>query len=180
MTIKLDNSEPVTLTKAQRLILANQYTIMMLLDKKNAKEHEKMREAVTDGYAEAIDDQFNWIFDGLPATECGLVTRSLSLYDALQRSYKELGDKDAAAAGIKKIQVTYPGFDGNNETEYMGFARYVRDEEQRFDYLDVEDNCNSHRPMIERYRAMLEVWEDELDRSYKLSADQMKRLLETR
>jgi uncharacterized protein YfbU (UPF0304 family) len=180
MTIELDNSEPVTLTKAQRLILANQYTIMALLDKKNAKEYEKMREAVTDGFAEAIDNQFNWIFDGLSAAECNLVISSLAMYDALQRSYKELGDQDASAAGIKKSHVTYPGFDGNNETPYMAYARYVRDEEQRFDYLDVEDNCNSHRPMIGQYRAMLQVWEDQLDRSYDLAADQMRRLLETR
>lgn len=180
MTIQLDNDEPITLSKAQRLILANQYTIMMLLDKKNAKDYESSREAVTSGYAAAMENLFGWIFDGLPEAGCSLVIRSMSMYEALQRSYKELGKQKATAAGINESQVSYPGFDGNNETTYMAYARYVRGYEGRFDYLDTEDDCNSHRPMVARYRAMLPLWNDEMEGSYGLTADQMKRLLEVR
>ena len=178
--IKLDNDESIVLTKAQRLILANQYTIMALIDKQNAKDHEKSREAVTSGYASAIGQLFDWIFDGLPEAECSLVIQSMAMYEALQRSYEALGEEAVAAVGIRKGQVSYPGFDGNNETEYMAYARFVRGHEGRFGYLDTVDDCNSHMPMIGRYRAMLPVWKDQFDQSYELTVDQMKRLLETR
>lgn len=178
MTVELDNGT-ITLTKAERLILANQYTIMAMIDPERAKDYEKSREAVTSGYAAAIEDLFGWIFDGLPASECSLVINSMSVYDALQRSYKA-DPKKAEAAGIKKGGVSFPGFDGNNETEYMAYARHVRNYEHRFTYLDTEDDCNSHMPMIGRYRAMIDVWKSQLGGSYDLSADQMKKLLETR
>jgi uncharacterized protein YfbU (UPF0304 family) len=178
MAIQLDN-DPITLNKAHRLLLANQYLIMAMLDPDHAKDHERSREAVTSGYASAIEDLFGWIFDGLSASECSLVINSMSMYDAVQRSYKA-DEKQAEADGVTKGRVSYPGFDGNNETEYMGYARYVRDYEERFTYLDTNDDCNSHMPMIDRYRTMLEVWKNQFEESYELTTDQLKKLLEAR
>jgi len=180
MTIHLDNTEPITLTKTQRLILANQYALMALLDKRNAKDYEASEEAIRSGYADAIENLFNRVYEGLPPDGCGLVIRSMAMYDALQRSYKALKKEEAEAAGVKKDDVLFPGFSGNDETEYMAYARYVKEREQRFDYLNTSDNFNSHWPMLSRYRAMLPVWQGVFNGSYELSADQMKRLLDTR
>ena len=162
------------LTKTERLILANQYRILELLEPDNAESYEKIREGIEWGYEAAIDDVLSNIFDGLEKKECSFVVHVMSMYDALQRSYRELEDK----TGIEEREVEFPGFDGNNETSYYAYAKYVVEREERFTYLKGADDLNSHMPMLQSYRQMLPVWEDEMDSPYEMSHDQMRRVLD--
>lgn len=164
------------LTKAERLILANQYRILAHLDSQDAKSYERHVEALESGFESAIEALFSSIFDGIDSRDCSLVVRAMALYDALQRSQKNL----AEGAGVSTEDVRFPGFDGNNETEYMAYARYVVEREERFTYLEpVGGSFNSHMPFVERYRAMLREWK-EMGESYDLSENQIKRLLNSR
>jgi len=166
----------VKLSKVERLILANQYRILARLDESNAGWFERMREALESGYEAVYSGLFDAIFDGLSAEQCSFVIRTMDMYSALQRSYTALADK----SGIDERNGKFPGFDGNNETEHMGYAEYVLEQEERFTGLQLGgDRFNSHTRSIPRYRAMLAVWR-ELGESYELSKDQMRHVLDAR
>lgn len=154
------------LTRTERIILANQYQILALLDKQNARDYDTIREALEDNYPLAYEGLFDRFRDGLTMEECGFVNEVLAMYDALQRT--------------KVADAHFPGFDGNNETMFMTYARHIRKREGRFDYLDVgSPDLNSHFPSVEGYRRMLDVWKRH-DKSYELKADQAKEILAAR
>jgi uncharacterized protein YfbU (UPF0304 family) len=129
----------------ERLLFANQYRILARLDKENAETYGHWQKALEHGFASAYSQIFDQIYDGLTEDECGFVTDVLSMYEALQRSYDQYG----AASGLKQADVAFPGFDGNNETLFMLYARFVRQDEGRFDYLKVSaKDLNSHFPSV--------------------------------
>jgi hypothetical protein len=51
----------------------------------------------------------------------------------------------------------FRGFDGNNETEYLGVSRFLIEHLDRFTHFKGRD-LNSHMPSIEAYRRMYEVF----------------------
>lgn len=100
----------------------------------------------------------------------------MAMYDALQRSYDALADK----TGIDEYDITFQGYDGNNETKYMGYARYFCNDGERFANLRLGgDGFNSHMTLRPRYQAMLRVWE-RFDRSYQLTKDQIQEIIDAR
>jgi uncharacterized protein YfbU (UPF0304 family) len=146
----------VTLNKFERLLLANQYHVLSLLEQSNSAHYEKMQEALENGYESYYEDEiFRWIFDGLSVSECALVIDAMDMYSAIQRSYDALDDK----AEIEEGRTKFPGFDGNHETAYMGYARFVVEKEGRFRFLKpYKEDFNSHTPMLDRYRRMIDNW----------------------
>jgi uncharacterized protein YfbU (UPF0304 family) len=167
-------SETITLSKIERLMLANQFKILSVLDPDEAEYYDRVREALNDGFVSAYQDAFNQIYDGLSREDCRLVNDAFCVYDAIQRSYKKLTDTN----GIEESAVGFPGFDGNNETSFMAYAEFVREREGRFDYLIVDsDGMNSHWPYVGKYRRMVEIWRREMAGSYELSREQIAKLL---
>jgi uncharacterized protein YfbU (UPF0304 family) len=63
--------------------------------------------------------------------------------------------KDAKPFGE---EVVFPGFDGNNETEHLSIAKFMIDKLNRFPMFK-DRGLNSHFPMLEIYRNMLEGFE---------------------
>lgn len=166
----------MTLTKTERLILANQYRILGHLDPENADYYGRSQKALERGYESAIDNLFEPIVDGLSASQCSFVINVMAMYDALQRSQMSAGD----ASGVTANEVRFPGFDGNNETDYMSYARFVVDHEDRFTSLETTGHgFNSHMPSRGRYQAMLGEWQS-LGKSYELGVPEMQRVLRAR
>ena len=54
--------------------------------------------------------------------------------------------------------VKFIGFDGNNETEYMGIARFLVEKMDRFTRFKGRE-MNSHCPIIDAYARMFTVFE---------------------
>lgn len=58
----------------------------------------------------------------------------------------------------------FRGFDGNNETEYMQFTRFIISTLGKFteqeDYIKQNDNFNSHAPYVQTYQSMIFKWND--------------------
>lgn len=84
----------------------------------------------------------------------------LDLYRAIE-DYKRISkDKEI----INNHYSYFRGFDGNNEGQYMQFARFLINKQNKFseqkDYLRKNDNLNSHTPMVSTYEKMLSKWED--------------------
>lgn len=81
--------------------------------------------------------------------QCEYVLDVLDMFWNLQDSFNELEDK----AGLKESDVTFPGFDGNNEGDFIAYARFWLKE--GFDGLRYEPRLNRHYPTTTRYRGML-------------------------
>ena len=149
------------LDKKERLILANQYRILVRLDKENAGTYANWQKALEEGYPAAYSQIFDDIYDGLTEEDCEFVVDVMSMYEALQRTFETHGQ----TSDLKQSDVSFPGFDGNNETMFMAYARFVQRNEGRFDYLHASSkDLNSHFPSIEVYQRMLEVWRQKGER----------------
>jgi uncharacterized protein YfbU (UPF0304 family) len=85
----------------------------------------------------------------------------LEMWQMLETSYKRLKpvDKARIEAEAKPFgrDVHFRGFDGNNETEHMGVARFLVDDLERFSTFKGRD-LNSHIPSLDTYRRMLAVF----------------------
>ena len=97
------------------------------------------------------------------------------MYDALQHSFATLDDKP----DVKEHELTFMGFDGNNETRWMTYAAYFcRPADRRFENLKKgSDGFNSHMPTRDMYRRQLREW-NQSGNKYKLTAEEIKRIAE--
>ena len=161
------------LSHAERLILANQYRMLEALDPEDAAFYEEARTIVEHGY--------ELHYRGLPgpvlqetlsSDECREVLDILSMFTALNYSYEKLPDK----AGIEPQHIQFLGFDGNNETKQMTYARfYCLSGGGRFPEVSRGDDFNSHFPMLPQYRRMLAEWKKSEDTN-QLSAEDILRI----
>lgn len=161
------------LSKTKRLILANQYEILSILDPRSARFYNDRARALRDGYTRFYPvDEF--IADELPDTEQELVIQILDLYRALTFSYQALEETEEVA------RPQFVGFDGNDEREceLLGFADYLINQLRRFRELspDGELDLNSHREMLQTYQVQLERWA-KLGRPMELSLGEIREIL---
>lgn len=145
------------LSKKDRVILINQYRLLAALYKDEEAHYRELIGILENGYEIFYSMIDEWISDDMPTEEGKFVLDILELYraiDDLKRSSKnrELADHHFSF---------FRGFDGNNETEYMGFCRFLIEEQGKFQeqqqYFLKNDHLNSHMPMIDKYKRMLEV-----------------------
>lgn len=77
----------------------------------------------------------------------------------------------------------FPGFDGNNESEHIGIARFLIEELERFqEFRKGHRDLNSHFPTLESYGRMLRVFEP-IRRTLigrRLSVDELTMLMKAR
>ena len=100
------------LNKFERLLLMNQYRTLSLLDQSNANHYNKLRDALENGYVASYQDElFAGMLDGLSVEQCAFVLEVMNMYDALQRSYDALDDKQ----GIEEERTKFPGFESDYE-----------------------------------------------------------------
>ncbi len=84
------------------------------------------------------------------------------MWSFIEEGYKKLSPEDKARVASEAESfgkhVQFTGFDGNNETEYYGIARFLIDDLERFSIFKGRD-LNSHMPSIDRYRRMNAIFE---------------------
>lgn len=148
------------LSKKDRVLLINQYKLLAALYKEEEAHYRELIGILENGYEIFYSMIDEWISGDMPTDEGKFVLNILDLYraiDDLKRSSKsqELANHPYSF---------FHGFDGNNETEYMGFCRFLIDEQGKFQeqkqYFLKNDHLNSHIPMIDKYKRMLEVAEN--------------------
>lgn len=165
------------LTKTERLILSNQYRILEIIDSEAKAHWERSREAVERGY-EFEYDRYCEISDPLPESECRMVVEILDMCWLLQRRLVELDDLPEMT-NLYWIQNV--GFDGNNETRYVGYARFLVDSLGLFKGIVSDDHFNSHTPTLRIYEGLLAKYNTERksNRPIKpLTTEAIKRILE--
>jgi uncharacterized protein len=109
-----------------------------------------------------------WKYSGIPFEDSEdppivkEVVDILDMWSFIENAYNKLNDEQKAklkkAADPFGQDPKFQGFDGNNETEYMGTAMFLVNELERFaGFKGRSFNC--HHPSIDMHRRMLEVFE---------------------
>ncbi|HBP1342131.1 YfbU family protein [Pseudomonas aeruginosa] len=143
--------------KLQLLILKNQYEILCRL-KEGDREYQAAWKAIDQGYEyeiEALIDEA--VRDPVSMGDCKEVREILDMYRKLQTSLQKA---DVAAELSEKV--SFPGFDGNEETLHYSYACYLLQDKGLWFGLKgwEEGTWNSHCPMLPRYRSMLKVFRE--------------------
>jgi uncharacterized protein YfbU (UPF0304 family) len=151
------------ITDGEKLILL---MLSELYDKLNVEgeiEPDFIRSAIFSNNMWSI----HWKYSGIPFEDQETpeivkeVLDTLEMWSFIERSYKNLTDdqkaiveKEAAPFGENP---SFPGFDGNNESEYMGTASFLVNDLDRFEEFKGRD-FNSHYPSLDSYHRMLTVF----------------------
>lgn len=106
-----------------RLVLGNQNRILAKLYPKDAELYNERSQIFEKGYTVFYTEMFEDIYDGLTAEDCRFVMQTLDLYWDLQYHFGQLKNKE----GIKAEDVQFPGWDGNEEPERVGFSEFLVD-----------------------------------------------------
>ncbi len=170
----------MNLSREQRWMLANQYLILEKLYPENADHYERARAVLEEGFELNYDDYIPHIYERTMSEDaCKEVLDILDMFSALERSYRQLPEKPA---GVSEHDVTFLGFDGNHETEQLGYARFLIEKEGKWQELAGHgDHLNSHGPFLDSYRRMLRVWQElPTEEKYDLSADNIQQTVAAR
>jgi len=162
------------LDKIERRVLANQYAILEKLDPDNAAFYAKNQKILEEGYSMFYSEVLP--SDEVKYNRCQYVTDILNLYRALDRSYNELDDK----SGIDPDDIRFDGFDGNNESDLLSFAEFLK-EEGRFKE-SLKGDLNSHSMTEHRYDRMLDRFKaisqkHDVAAQWDLSKDEIKQII---
>jgi uncharacterized protein len=168
----------VKLTPVERILLLNQ---LRILEKLYPNEgYDRWREAVEGGYTLHYDHGAPWLGSEMDEAQCREVLDILDMYRSLSWSYDQLDD----TSGIDERDVRFAGFDGNNESDYLGYADYQMHVLGHYEESAVDGHAvNSHGQMLEMYRRLLPVWEAlrySNATGAPLTAEQIKRVVAER
>jgi uncharacterized protein len=90
------------------------------------------------------------------------VCNYLDMWGCLELSWSRLSEEEKEKIAVDAepfgTDVSFPGFDGNNEGEYMNVARFLVDDLQRFSSFKGRGDLNSHSQSIETYARMYQVF----------------------
>jgi len=111
-----------------------------------------------------------WKYSGIPfetqdtPPKVREVVDILDMWRSIERAYKNLSKEDQKKFEEEDVNLfgkdpKFPGFDGNNESEYMNIASFLINELGRFQEFK-ERSLNAHMPTLETYQRMLHVFEE--------------------
>ena len=151
------------ITDGEKLILLMLSEIYEKLDVRGEICSKFIKEVVSSNNLWALP----WKFPGIPFEDQETpeivkeVLDILEMWSFIEYSYSQLNDEDKAlletdATPFGKDPKFY-GFDGNQETEYMGTASFVVNELDRFEEFTGR-SFNSHCPSLDGHRRMFSVF----------------------
>ncbi|WP_079222600.1 YfbU family protein [Stenotrophomonas maltophilia] len=158
------------LSKKDRVLLINQYRILSHLDESEAGRYQELIEILENGYTIFYSMIDSWVDDEMGLEDGRFVLNVLDLYRAMEDLKRRSKDSRILDHGFSYFR----GFDGNGETQYMAFCRFLVEVQGKFQeqrsYLLKNDNFNSHLPMRDKYMRMLaaakripSIWEMSVD-----------------
>ena len=154
----------IDLTNAERLILANQYKILSLLEKDES--YDRLSEQLLEGHKWLYSQSLDNVSENMPDDDAEHVLAILGIFGDLRDSYEKLEDK----SGIDPHDLIFHGFDGNNESDLRSFARALRRSDRFVETLGKEVK-NSHMPTTELYERMISKWRELGSPHYPYSKD---------
>lgn len=170
-------SDDIKLTKLDRIFLVNQFRILEALYPDEADQMAIQREALERGYEMLYAWDTENIYDGdevMTVEESKEVFDTMDMFDAIDRSMP--ADFDSTGYSFTK----FAGYDGNNESKFMGFAQFTVERLGRFEYLPMQRKgyWNSHMPVRETYQRMLAEWKQvPTEKRFEMPIEDLKRVL---
>lgn len=147
------------LTDSERCIMLNQLEILMKLKPSagEKKRYERAQDILLNGYEFFYDKAcvVGELFSPVSETISKKVYEIFEMFRVLHYSYENLPQADQAQ--LKASDIQFSGFDGNNEGDYMGFARFLVEKMSLYDEQKGA-KFNSHCPMLNTYNRMLETY----------------------
>lgn len=163
---RLDNTDRLTIWMLSE-ILKNQ--IKERDDQRDASYDMKtvnlVQEAIYEGHFWALQWEMpgvmhNYVDD---PKKVRAVVDILDMWSFIERAFKKFNKKEKAeveaAVGILGKDPKFRGFDGNNESEYMGIASFLVNQLGRFQEFK-DRSFNSHSRTAARYQRMASRFED--------------------
>jgi uncharacterized protein YfbU (UPF0304 family) len=189
--LAFDNKgKPVNLSNGEKLITVMLADVMKGLKIKSETNTDFVKNVIYGGHYWAL----GWEMPGLfhdhidKRSRVSFVVDVLDMWSFLEEAFHKLSDDDKArlakAADPFGNHVQFPGFDGNNESEYMSIARFLIEDLNRFSrFKDRSDDLNSHHATLEKYGNMYRAFEPiraTLIFGKAMSVDQLTQVLNAR
>lgn len=166
------------LEKKDRLILINQYKILARLDTNDSNYYKELIQILENGYEIFYSLLDQWIDEEMPKDESRFVLNILDLYRAIEDVKRRTKNDELT----QHHYGVFKGFDGNNESEYLGFTRFLIEIQGKFQeqkqYYYQNDHLNSHCPMLDKYRRMLDKVKEDGINIWKMSTEQALSILD--
>ena len=125
---------------------------------------EFVSKTIHGGHYWALEQEYSGLFHGHVDSPrvVSEVFDVLDMWSFIERGYAKLSEKDKkrveSEAAPLGNDVTFRGFDGNNESDHYSVALFLINDMGRFNCFKDRD-LNSHFPSINDYRRMLAVFE---------------------
>lgn len=154
----------IRLSDGDKLILIMLCQLFKQLKLKSEIDPEFVEAAIHGGHYWGLKWEYSGIFHDYEDKQSVVneVVDVLDMWSFLESGFGKLSKKDkervAAEAEPFGKRVVFAGFDGNNESEYMGVARFLIEELDRFSSFKGRD-LNAHMPTVDSHRRMFAVFE---------------------
>ena len=166
--------DKIQLTNEQRITLILLHKVLAKLGS-DPDYHSRAVEILENGYYEMFGDEYIGanLSEPLSYERMTYVDNVLDMYRWLQDSYKKLSP--AEKAKVKKDDVIFKGFDGNNETELLVYAEFIMEKMERWSDLEIIKGLNTHHQTGHLYEAMLAAIPERSARM--LTADEINKIV---
>lgn len=123
-------------------------------------DYENKITALVNGYKLHYSDIIEELSDEeFPEEDSSIVLDILEMYRGVIYSYLEL-KKSGTIKTLSDEDIIFHGFDGNEETGYLCYARYFIFDLNRYD--EIKEHCdqtlNAHTNTLSTYKEMLTKW----------------------
>ena len=151
------------LSDGEKLIIVMLADIQKHLGFRGEVDPELVKSAIYNNSLFGLEWEYSFLFSGEEKSEAVVteVVDVLDMWSFLEGAYKLLGapDKARIAAEVPYYgkEVVFPGFDGNNEGEHFGTAKFLVDDMGRWSEFKGRE-MNSHSESLSGHRSMLSVF----------------------
>jgi uncharacterized protein YfbU (UPF0304 family) len=170
----------VQLSRLERYFLSNQLRILEALYPDEAERFAVQREALEQGYELAYNIGMDHIHDeteSLSNEESREVWETMDMFLSIDRTIEDFGLQEFHKGNFTR----FAGYDGNNESKFMGFASFTVERLDRFTHLPLKEDgyFNSHMPTRPVYQRMLKVWRQiPYEKRFPMSKNDLLQVLE--
>lgn len=153
----------IHLSDGEKILLVMMADVFKALKIKDPDvDPEFMSEVISGGHYWAAPWRLAGIFHGHEDSRNALnyVQNVLDMWDRLERGFERLSkaEKSRVLKDVERKSVKFYGFDGNDEGEELGIAKFLTEQMNRWLRFKGRD-LNSHMPTRAIYSRMLEAFE---------------------
>lgn len=174
---------PSPLSRTERLILANQYTLLLnACPPEQRMERQQLKraiEVVEGGFEGEYSSLFYAVADDsetLSQAACIAVQETLRMHEMMQRAVRA----SPRNGRVSLNDCAFWGYDGHNESAQLTYLRFLLahgdPESARELVLRSPNDPDSHAPMSARYQLMRTRWEASASQ-YDLTIDDVLRII---